>query len=277
MKPRHIVSSLALAAVTTLALTGCMSYTMNVSVNEDQTANVEFSAGYDKEKMKQLLSYDTENGFGGGDAAELEDVCASLQEQAEASEETAMSEKIVWSETERDCVATITVNNLAFDETGFSENDELREVANGVQLKAIGDSAQFVYSTASLQESLGADAQNSMVSWDSILTDFDVTVSFPGEVSEANFDGVISEDKHSVAWNVDSLKLALEEGGNLEATGGLSAPVNILPFVIGGVLLLVVIGGAAAFFAFRRKDEGDDTETPVIDEAAPETTANPIV
>lgn len=276
MKLRRIVSAMALTGATALILTGCMSYKMDVSVNEDKTANVQFSAGYDKAKMKQLLSYDTESGFGGGEAAEIEDVCASLQEQAESSGETSMSDKISWSETEKECVATVTVENVPFDETGLSESKELSEVAQGVQLKAIGDSAQFVYSTASLQESLGADSQNSMVSWDAILTDFDVTVSFPGEVSEANFDGVISEDKRSVAWNIDSLKLALDEGGNLEATGALSAPVNILPFVIGGVLLLVVIGGAAAFFAFRRKDDGG-SDGHVADDFSPETTANPVV
>lgn len=277
MKLRRIVSSIALTGATALVLTGCMSYKMDVSVNEDKTANVQFSAGYDKAKMKQLLSYDTQTGFGDSDETADEDVCASLQEEAKASGEDVMSDKIAWSETEKECVATVTVENIPFDETGLSESKELSEVANGVQLKSIGDSAQFIYSTASLQESLGgADMQNSMVSWDAILTDFDVTVSFPGEVREANFDGVISEDKRSVAWNVDSLKLALDEGGNLEATGALSAPVNILPFVIGGVLLLVVIGGAAAFFAFRRKDDGGSNDQ-VADDAAPETTANPVI
>lgn len=276
MKLRRIVSAMALTGATALVLTGCMSYKMDVSVNEDKTANVQFSAGYDKAKMKQLLSYNTETGSGDPAAADIEDVCASLQEQAASSGEVTMSDKVTWSETEKECVATVLVENVPFDETGLSESKELSEVADGVQLKAVGDSAQFVYSTASLQESLGADSQNSMISWDAILTDFDVTVSFPGEVSEANFDGVISEDKRSVAWNVDSLKLALDEGGNLEATGALSAPVNILPFVIGGVLLLVVIGGAAAFFAFRRKDD-NTSNGHVVDDEAPETTANPVI
>lgn len=276
MKLRRIVAAMALTGATALVLTGCMSYKMDVSVNEDKTANVQLSTGYDKAKMKQLLSYNTENGSGDPAPTDIEDVCASLQEQVASSDEIAMIDKVTWSETEKECVATVLVENVPFDENGLSESKELSEVADGVQLKAIGDSAQFVYSTARLQKSFGTDSQNSIISLDAILTDFDVTVSFPGEVSEANFDGVISEDKHSVAWNVDSLKLALDEGGNLEATGALSAPVNILPFVIGGILLLVVIGGAAAFLAFRRKDDSG-SNGHVADDEATETTANPVI
>lgn len=275
MKSRRIISSLALAAVTTLALTGCMSFKVDVSVNEDKTANVEFAVAYDKAKMKQLLSYNSENpGSETVDPLEAGDICASIQEEA-GTDGGSMGENVVWSETEEDCVATVSVKNISFDESGLSFTKASSDATEGIQLKSIGDSAQFIYDTSSLQESLGSSADSSMVSWDSILTDFDVTVTFAGEVTDVNFDGVISEDKHSVAWNVDSIKAAIEEGGNLEATGGLSSPVNILPFIIGGVLLLVVIGGAAAFFAFRRK--GDDSETPVIDDVAPETTANPIV
>lgn len=276
MKLRRIVSAIALTGATALILTGCMSYKMDVSVNEDKTANVQFSAGYDKAKMKQLLSYNMETGSGDPATAEIEDVCASIQEQTVSSDESSMSDKAAWSETEKECVATVLVENIPFDESGLSETKELSGASDVIELKVAGDSALFIYSTASLQESLGADSQSSMVSWDAILTDFDVTVSFPGEVSEANFGGVISEDKRSVAWNVDSLKLALDEGGNLEATGALSAPVNILPFVIGGVLLLVVIGGTAAFFAFRRKDD-NISNGHVAGDAAPETTANPVI
>ncbi len=92
--------------------------------------------------------------------------------------------------------------------------------------------------------SSGSDNSGTSSDIDSLKTIFDefnINVSFPGSVSNANYNGKV--DGNKVTWDLDDLIAAETDNATLQATGNLTSGPNIL-FIVGiagGIIILLVI------------------------------------
>jgi len=246
MKTTRTLATVASGVIILFSLTGCMSISMNVTINEDQTANASYSVGYDKAAFKTMLE-------AGGE--KVTDVCAALQESQEEGLTDNKTVETTWTETEEECVLNAkSLVAVQFDENGIKKTDEVSEMdpTEGINIVKVGDSAQVTFDTTSFTETMGDAGESAGMTWDSVINEFNMIVTFPGEISEANFSNVISEDKKTVTWDKASILESAEAGESLKATGALSAGVSFVPFAIGGIALLVILIAVIVVITLRR-------------------------
>ncbi|MBX3067866.1 MAG: hypothetical protein KF844_04380 [Cryobacterium sp.] len=256
MKTSRLFSSIGVALVALLSLSGCMSFTFDVNINSDQTASVSVSIGYDKEAFSNLYSSQ------GGEAPK--NICDAIKKGQDKTDESK-DVTITWSETDTECVQKMTPNKVGhFDEHGIKyENGKSSDNAtSGFQIVKKGDSAVVTFASSEFTSSVGADgsadsdSDSPSMDWQNIITKFKLNVTFPGTISKVNFDGKLSNGNHTVTWDLKAMKKSAEAGEKLEAVGGLASSFSFLPIILIGLLVLLVAAAVVVFLVLRSKKAG---------------------
>jgi len=257
-KLKRIGAAIGASGLLAFTLTGCMSMNVDVVINDDYTAEVSASVGYDKSALSGLLGTDSE------DATICDQISEKMNEEGEVSE----NEKVVWEETDTHCVMKTTSSKpVAFNEKGLQNPDLTNFDEQTDPNAAVNDSFQIVKEGKNARVTFNAkdftDAMNtgeSGVSWDMLVSEFNLSVTFPQEITDVNNNGVLSDDKKTVTWDLKNLKNASDSDGVLTVVGGVESDFNLIPLVIGGVALIVIVVGVALFIVvFKKKKSTEET------------------
>lgn len=220
--------TLALALTATLAviLSGCMRMHVNLTLEEDNKASGNMIFAISDEVAKQF------------DMAPEELFNSMLEQQGG---ESAMAPE----------GATAT----PYAQDGFTgtqwtfESKSLEDAATGQDLKIIRDGDDYVVSGELDMSDTGTDDELTAGMADSM--DIEVSITFPGEVTEHNGD----LDGKTVTWSPDAgEKLSIEARGGATA-GGSSSVLTIVLIVLG---VLIVAGILWAVLGRKTKNAGNN-------------------
>ncbi|WP_062205597.1 LppM family (lipo)protein [Demequina salsinemoris] len=230
--------AIAVALFATLALTGCIKVDFELVLQPDDT--VDGSITYAIAQGSGELMSDDETTYTD------EDLLDSLFGDIDASE---YANGVLSDFTDDDWVGkTITFEGEEL--SGFS----LDEDTEGVTITREGD--EFVisgpYSTSEEDMTEGMDG-----------AEMSMTVTFPGEITETN--GTLSEDKHTVTWDLLDPPESLEARGG--ATEGSDFPMWIVYVAAGVVALAAIVVVVVVLVSRKGKKKGSEAE------GADETTA----
>ncbi len=252
MKMNRVLVGSALGATLALMLSGCMSVSMGVTIHEDQTATTNYVVGYDKETFQVVMAYDSE------DQKPVDDVCKAIEEsQASALDKT--NAEISWSESETECIISVkALTPVSFDENGIvSSGAETAELnpTDGINIVKLDEEARVTFDVDSFTSSTTQAVEPVGASWSQVITKFEISVTFPGEISSSEFSSSISEDKRTVRWDKDSMLEASEAGAELSATGSIVGEANFLIFILFGVLALFLATVVVLIVTIRKRNK----------------------
>lgn len=243
MNKNKTFATIAIGASSLLLLTGCMSVDIGVNVNEDgTTADIAYSMNFEKDAFKGMLSMES-------DYEESPDgICADIQEMMNLEDDDA-----VWTETDDKCIATVSAK-ATYSEKGITQMETPDGQSSDEEL---GEAFQITKNENATTVALDF-TEVFTDEFDMMVDDFTASVTFPAEITTANFEGKLSEDKKTVVWSMEEIKTATDAGEWLEVTGQLSSGANFTLWIILGVGAIIIIGGAI-FFLTRKK-----TQTEVV-------------
>lgn len=207
-----------------------------------------------KATLETMMSMDDEA------AVDTTAICDQLKDAAGSSE--AEASEMVITETEDTCIMSSPAVNFSYGEKGITQmgDSEASEAFDEMAVNVFrdGNNAVFELDPSSLLEDESAGFE--------MMDGLNFSISFPGDVLEANQGGVVSEDKHTVTWDLKSAKAAAESGEKLVATGAIATGADSLIFIIGGVVLLLAIGGVVTAVVLKNRKR-DDSDGPSASEA----------
>lgn len=245
MSFKRTASAAALGFAALFSLTGCLNMDMAVTVNPDgETAQMSYSTGYNKEKITKM--------YGESGLTNDSDICGMIMESENAEVNGT------FTETKTQCVITSKVITFNYDESGIKSSSEADEFSlkENVSITKNNESSTVEFDFKSLDNSDTSYMSGSSMT--EMIDSFNIVVNFPGKVTQATYDGVISKDNHSVTWDLDNVLDSVEDGLVLSATGDLKE-ANIIPLFIGlGIAILISVTIVAAV-DYRRKPKAKTT------------------
>ncbi|MFW7414839.1 LppM family (lipo)protein [Demequina sp. SO4-18] len=233
---RNLTRGLALAVVSTLALTGCIRVEMNIDLAEDDTVSGDFIFAVSQELLEIAGEDGVEDLLGGE-----ETIPGGTTERYESPDDDG--------DGSPDFVGT---------QTTFSELplDEFAAAGEGLRIERDGD--EFVVSGAAddlTDQTGGQELPDTATAT--------MSITFPGDVSEHN--GEL--DGNTVTWNL------LEHSGEVQARGSASADSGFPLWMILVLAAVVGIGAgiAGVLVVSSRRKSTDESQTG----AAPVTGTDP--
>ena len=229
---KRLVKAIGVAALTVLALTGCMEITMDLKVNSDETVQATMEYKYNKEKLGMLAE-----GFR-----------ETVEEQMnEIEAQTGDNGKVTLID-DAEYIGFRAEGSGSYTDTDF--------------LGAVGDTDTVITKDANnvitVEFPMGdAPTETEFGELTDLIDKFEIRISFDGSIIEASHNGAISGN--SVVWDTEKVIQAMTEGTALTVRanesgggGGLipglpggngdgPAGISWLWWIFGGVLLLVII------------------------------------
>ena len=264
MKKTSRIAAVSLAVLALLGLSGCAEVTVNASVIDNDSAVFVMDQRVSPEGMKALPALIASGDFTLTKAVEpppsdpanltTEELCAYA---SNAFTETTSA--VEGTETSQSC-----------DENGFSLVTRFPVTYSSVGVTAVGSHeinaeerrnlpfrfyVDYVYKDVVFEHDIiGLKNQNLLkdsAQWAKVFSKYDVSISFPGDVTDSSNDGV-RQTPQSVTWNYDLVKAAVDSRDyTISAAGRADYKVDPIPILvtIGGVLFLLLL---LVYFMWKR-------------------------
>jgi hypothetical protein len=266
MSIKRTTGVVTVGAALLLSLTGCLNMDIDVAVKEDgKTADVTYQLGYDKAAILKIIK---ESGSESIPNLSKDDLCEQIEESITAE---GSDYKATWSETKDECLASYETVPVQYDKNGLLPTREPNELieSSSVTITKLADTDTKVELDFSSLSELNSEA--SAFTPEELFSSFTTTVSFPGKITGANNQGVLSNGDRTVTWNLDSLLKSIDDQKPLSVTGSVE-PVTVAPqaIVVGIVALAAAVAAMATAIAVRRRKRSSKvaaasaSDTPVV-------------
>jgi hypothetical protein len=218
--------ALAAAGVMLIALTGCTDAKINVDIKSDETASLDMSFQIQRDQLDEALK-----NYAGGAITSDAFVEQLKKTSAQSDDKTAKIEV-------KDDKKVIGLRETSTRKV----SDVPKTGEQGITISQ-DDSNYLVNIPANTLVKSFIDELN--VEPEKLFTSFDVAISFPGDVQNANYGGKISGN--TVTWNLNDVMKSVKEDKPLKALGAVesSGPPLLLFIVIG--LFVIAAAGIVAY------------------------------
>lgn len=254
---RKLGSVIVLGAVA-LSLTGCLKVDMGITINPDgQTGEFTVTESFDKKALESLGSMGGNPSEGG--------ICDLVRTGMNEDEK----ETGKWTETEDACLFTSDPITFKYDEKGLKSLDGNSSLISDSHIEIqrsqgeVKVSIDFTY----INDVEGPSETGAGLG--SLISDFDVSITFPGKATFVSEGGKISNDGKTASWTKDQVFKSMDGSAKLEARGSLSS-FDLLPLIIAGAIFLLVAGGViVGIILFRKRSAKGKAAVAATEQPAP--------
>ncbi len=254
---RKLGSVILLGAVA-LSLTGCLKVDMGITIDPDgETGEFIVKESFDKKALESLSSM--------GGNTPMANICDQLKNGTSEDQKDLGK----WTETDDLCLFVSDPITFNYDEKGLKavNGDSSLISESHIDIQRVQGDVKVSIDFGYINDLAGSSNVGPGIS--SVITDFDVSITFPGKATFVSKGGKISEDGKTASWNKDQVFKSMDGGPKLEARGSLSS-FDLLPLIIAGVIFLLVAGGViVGIILFRKRSAAGNAAVAGTEEPAP--------